>query len=310
MSTAANAGQSGTHANSGRGDNVHGQGSRGGPRNSVSAAPPPNNSITCASDSFTEAAGSIRRLVTAAAINALKKKKALEITISKLELSLTEGSTPKTLLVELPKAYSIQNGDLSATVVAAKVKLERAMLEDAIEHRKSELTAAIGATVDPLTAFVSDFKKAIFYDQLPRDLKADADKVLKAQSSLLSLQWLQAKANEQCKAEQAELDRIRKAEAEAARAMELEQMPTRQLLDDLVKKQVAAAIQALNKASSSVGPGHDPNHKRKGQAQGGAGKKAGKRGNCTPQSSVPSSSKRKSDKGKQSKSKNAQRKGQ
>ena len=308
MSTAANAGQSGAHAISGRGNNVHGPGSRGGPRTSVSAAPPPNNSITCAFDSFTEAAGRIRHTITAAAINALKKKTTLEQTISKLEFSLEDGGVPKTLLGALPKAYGIQNGDPSSDVVAAKAELERVMLLDAITKRKSELSAIIGMTVDPVPAFVSDFKKAVHYEQLPRDLKADADKVIKAQSSLLQLQWIQAKADVQSKSDQAELDRIHRAEAEASKAMELEQAPTRQLLDDLVKKQVNAAIKALNKASSSVGPNPNLNAKRKGVAQGRSGNRAGKRSNSEP--AGPSSSKSRKDKGNQSKSKNSQRKGQ
>jgi hypothetical protein len=308
MSTAAIAGQSGTHAVSGRGNDVHGQGSRGGARNSVSAAPPPNSSITCAFDSLLQEAAAIRSLTTAAAINGLKKTNALEETISKLELHSEEGSIPKTLLVVLPKAFSILNGDLSSGVVAAKAALEKELLESAIVQRKSELAAAISATVDPLSAFVGDFKKAISYDSLPRDLKIEADKVIRAQSSLLQLQWLQAKANEQSKSEQAGLDRIRKAEAEAAKAMELEQMPTRQLLDDLVKKQVAAALKAHNKASSSVDPNPNPNPNGGGQAKGGVGKKKGKKGN--PKANTSNSNKGKNGKGNQSKPKNAQRKGQ
>lgn len=274
----------------------------------MSAAPPPNSSITCVFDSFTHEAAAIRSSITAAAINGLKKKIALEETISKLELHSEEGSIPKTLLVVLPKAFSILNGDLSSEVVAAKAALEKELLLSAIAQRKSELTTAIDATVDPLSAFAGDFKKAICYDSLPRDLRAEADKVLKAQTSVLQLQWIQAQASVQSKTEQAELDRIRKAEAEAARAMELEQMPTRQLLDDLVKKQVAAALKAHNKASSSVDPHPNPNPNGAGQAKGGVGKKKGKKGN--PNANTSNSNKGKKGKGNQSKPKNAQRKGQ
>lgn len=269
MNTAATVSQSGLRGNRGKGNGQNGQGSRGGAPGQASAASPPRSSIMCVSDYFNTKASTARSSILTAAIRAYKKKTSLESTIKKLELALEEGSVPSTLKVKLPEAYGIQHSEPSESVLAAKHALERAMLTDAINTRQSELEEVKNLLSDPVGMFVRDYEQLVSFDDLTTGVRVDAKRIQTAQSNLLSVEWLQAKADIDAKCEQDRLSAIQKSQAQAAKEMEIERLGGQELLSDLVQREVGLAIKRQQESSSlKSGKTNDPNPNPKGTGKG------------------------------------------
>ena len=186
---------------------------------------------------------------------------------------------PKTLKVHVPAAYGIHVGPPSMEVAARVSALEKQLLRDSIEGKKEKLVLAESELANPMQAFTNEYKELALVDKLPPELLGEAKAVLTAQGSVFKFAWIQAQAKLADKAEQTAATRTAAAEAQAQTSMEIEALPSRELIEDLVTRRVAAAVKELARvstnASASAGSGNGGNAKAKAKAapasaQGGA----------------------------------------
>jgi hypothetical protein len=182
--------------------------------------------------------------------------------------------------VQVPKAYETHVGPASVEVTACISKLEKQLLSESLEARKEAQVLAESELSNPMVAFEREYGELVHHDKLPDDLLGTAKAVMADQGLVFKFAWIRAKAQLESKAEQNAATRTATAEARAQADMEVETLPSRELIQDLVNKQVAAALkkeraQASASASASAGGGNDGKAKAKSKAkpdsaQGGA----------------------------------------
>lgn len=279
MSAAAASGQSGNkrqRSSEGQYNQTH-AGSRGGAGSGPSAASPPPTRFTCVTDSFRASAVEACTKAVYKLTGAAKKAHGFKQSVASLEIALAEGAVPKTLKVQLPKAYETHVGAPSTEVARLVSDLEKQMLIESIGAKKEKLGIATRDLAQPMALFEAEYGERVFSSQLPADLKTEAKAVGEAQAKVFRLEWIQAQARLADKAEQISATRTAAAEAQAQASMEIEALPGRELIEDLVKKSVAAALKterarASASATASAGGGNDGKAKATPKADSDAAK--------------------------------------
>ena len=273
MSAAAASGQPGNkrHRSSEGQDNTTHAGSRGGAGSGPSAASPPPSRFTCVTDSFREAAVTACTKTVYKLKGLAKKAFGFRQSVASLEKALADGTVPTTLKVQLPKAYELHVGSASHEVSACVSALEKELLVESLEAKRVKQATAESELADPIDLFKREYCELVLLPQLPADLKAKAEAVWEEQVDVFKFEWLKAQADLARKAEQAAATRSAAAEAQAQTSMEIEALPSRELIEDLVQKRVAAAIQkeharASTSATASAGSGGDGKAKAKSKA--------------------------------------------
>ena len=271
MSAAAASGQPGNkrpRSSEGQDNNPH-AGSRGGAGSGPSAASPPPSSFTCVADSFRAGAVTACTKAVYKLTGLAKKAYGLKQSVATLEKHLAEGSVPVTLKVQLPKAYEAHVGAASMEAVACVHTLQKRLVSDSLEAKKEKLALAESELANPFVVFEREYKELVHVDKLPPDLHETAEAVFKDQGDVFRFAWIKAEADLAGKSEQIAATRTAAAEAAAQASMEIEALPSRELIVDLVNKQVAAALKkerahASTSAAASAGGG---NGKAKAEAK-------------------------------------------
>ena len=111
-----------------------------------------------------------------------------------------------------------------------------------------------------MAVFEREYTELAHLSMLEPDLLETAKAVFKDQGDVLKFAWIKAKAELAGKAEHNAATRTAAAEAQAQANMEIEALPSRELIEDLVNKRVAAALKkerahASSSASASAGSG-------------------------------------------------------
>lgn len=264
MSAAAASGQPGNkrpRSSEGQDNTTH-AGSRGGAGSGPLAASPPPSRSTCVTDSFREAAVTACTKTVYKLKGLAKKAFGFRQSVASLEKALADGDVPVTLKVQLPKAYELHVGAASQKVSACVSALQIELLKESLEAKKVKQAAAESELADPDELFKREYCELVLLPQLPDDLAVKAKAVWEDQVQVFQFEWLKAKADLARKSEQASASRMAAAEAQAQASMEIEALPSRELIDDLVQKRVAAALQkerarAQTSATASAGSGND-----------------------------------------------------
>ena len=167
---------------------------------------------------------------------------------------------PVTLRVQIPTAYESHVGPPSMEVVASVNSLQKRLLSDSIEAKKEKLAAAERELANPMAVFEREYTELAHLSMLEPDLLETAKAVFKDQGDVFKFAWIKAKAELAGKAEHNAATRTAAAEAQAQANMEIEALPSRELIEDLVNKRVAAALKkerahASSSASASAGSG-------------------------------------------------------
>ncbi len=255
-------------------DNTH-AGSRGGAGTSPSAASPPPPRFTCVSDSFR--ASAVTACTKAVYKLTVAKKKAVgyKQSVVTLEKAWEEGTVPKTLKVQLPSAYELHVGPASAEVLARITALERQMHMESLEAKKEKQAAAEREIASPLAVFEREYKELVRSEELPPELLATAMSVGQDQAQVFTFEWIKAQALLAEKSEQAAAARTAAAEKAAQTDAEMEAFPSRELIQDLVDKRVAAALRARQSSGASASAGGGTAGKAKAQAKAKSGSTQG-----------------------------------
>ena len=258
MSAAAARGQSGNkrlRSSEGQDNTTH-AGSRGGAGSSPLAASPPPPRSTCVSDTFREAAVAACTKTVYKLKGLAKKAHGFSQSVASLEKALADGVVPVTLRVQIPKAYELHVGTTSQNVSACVSALQEELLKESLEAKKAKQAAAASELADPDGMFKREYNESVLLSQLPSDLRVKAEAVWRDQADVFKFEWLKAQTEMASKAEQAAATRMAAAESQAQTNMEIEALPSRELIEDLVSKRVAAELQKLraNASASATAP--------------------------------------------------------
>lgn len=275
-------------------DNSTHAGCRGGAGSGPSAASSPPSRPTCVTDSFREVAVKACAKAVYKLTGAAKKAYGFKQSVATLEAALAEGTVPKTLKVQVPKAYEAHVGAPSSEVARRVSDLEKQMLSESLEAKKAKQVLAERDLSAPMAVFEQMYKELVHASHLPAELLDEAKAVMADQAKVFQFEWVQAQAKLAEKAEQATANRTAAAEAEARAGMEIEALPSRELIEDLVDKRVAKAVKselarASANATASAGAGNEGKAKgnlkanpNPAQGRTSGSKKGGKKPNKQP----------------------------
>ena len=280
MSAAAAGGQSGhkrLRSSEGQDNTTH-AGSRGGAGPGPSAASPPPSSYTCVTDSFRAAAVTACTKAVYKLTGAKKKAYGFKQSVATLEKHMAEGTVPVTLRVELPKAYKSHVGSPSMEAVACVNNLQKRLISDSLEVKREKQALAESEFSNPMAVFEREYSELVHCDKLPPDLLETAKAVFKDQGEVFRFAWIKADADFADKAEQKAASRTAAAEAAAQANMEIEALPSRELIEDLVTKRVAAALMKERAHASTSAPATAGGGDGKGKAKSKAKPDSAQRG--------------------------------
>ena len=184
----------------------------------------------------------------------MRKATGLKESVETLEKCRVDGTVPKTLKVQLPKSYDLHTVPETPAISACVSALQTELLKESLKAKLEKQAAYEKELADPIAAFEREYKELVCFSKLPPDLAPKARSVWQDQCDVFKYEWIKASAAIAAKAEVAHATRTAAAEKAAQSNMELDALPSRELIQDLVAKQVAAALKAERARASSSAP--------------------------------------------------------